>query len=116
MIHLVSLVVTSDIFQVYPDPQQYVFPRGKGWSSCDVFRESQLLVIGGYYTNTSITECDVPKIGGQHAMLLGQENVEQAAWWHAPMDNVTGYRVPDKIVARVGGEYVLALLIIPHSN
>lgn len=75
-----------------------------------------MIIIGGYLTNTSVPDCDVPKIGGQHGLLLGQENVEQgeegvSSWWHAPMDNVTGYRVPDQIVARIGGEHVLT---IPH--
>ncbi|KAF2632023.1 hypothetical protein BU25DRAFT_454396 [Macroventuria anomochaeta] len=77
---------------------------GKGWMSCDVIRESQMLVIGGQIPNASLTECDVPKIGGQHGLLLGQEATEQGVWWHAIQDNTTGYRVPDKIVALVGGD------------
>jgi hypothetical protein len=72
-----------------------------------------MMVIGGYLTNTSVADCDMPMIGGQHGMLLGQESVEQGdgrdpAWWHKPLDNVTGYRVPDQIVARIGGQYVLS--------
>lgn len=44
-------------------------------------------------------------------MFLGQENMEYmeagtASWWHAPIDNVTGYRVPDQIREVIGGEYV----------
>ncbi|KAF2626381.1 hypothetical protein BU25DRAFT_432178 [Macroventuria anomochaeta] len=94
---------------IWPTPQQFIFPGGKGWSSCNVFRESQMIIIGGSLTNTSVVDCDAPKIGGQHGMFLGQENVEQGgdtgpAWWHAPVDNITGYRVPDQIVARIGGD------------
>jgi hypothetical protein len=74
--------------------------------SCDVIRESQMLIIGGQKPNASMTDCDVPKIGGQHGLLLGQEATEQGVWWHAVQDNTTGYRVPDKIVSLVGGEYV----------
>ncbi|KAF2994161.1 hypothetical protein E8E13_000671 [Curvularia kusanoi] len=61
-------------------------------------------------------DCDVPMIGGQHAILLGQENNERDAFasdtsyanstaemWHAPMDNVTSYRVPFDIIDAVGG-------------
>jgi hypothetical protein len=91
--------------QVYPaSVPNYI--GGKGWMSCDVIRESQMIIIGGYLTNTSAPECDVPKIGGQHGLLLGQESVEVSAWWHGLMDNVTGYRVPDKVVTLIGGEYV----------
>jgi hypothetical protein len=66
-----------------------------------------MLFIGGQIPNASITECDVPKIGGQHGLLLGQEATEQGVWWHAIQDNTTGYRVPEKIVSLVGGKYVL---------
>lgn len=77
---------------------------GKAWMSCDVIRDSQMLFIGGEIPNTSLTECDVPKIGGQHGLLLGQEAEEEGVWWHAIQDNTTGYRVPDKIVSLVGGK------------
>lgn len=91
--------------QVYPaSVPNYL--GGKGWMSCDVIRQSQMILIGGQFTNASAPECDVPKIGGQHGLLLGQENVELGAWWHGIVDNTTGYRVPDQIVAHVGGEYV----------
>lgn len=63
-----------------------------------------MLFIGGEIPNTSLTECDVPKIGGQHGLLLGQEAEEEGVWWHAIQDNTTGYRVPDKIVSLVGGK------------
>ena len=96
--------------QIWPIPQQKSFPGGKGWSSCNVVRQSQMLIIGGELTNTSNPECDIPKIGGQHNMWLGQENVDYGDngvpnWWHAPMDNVTEYRVPDQIATSIGGEY-----------
>jgi hypothetical protein len=68
-----------------------------------------MLYIGGQTPNASLTECDVPKIGGQHGLLLGQEAAEQGVWWHAIQDNTTGYRVPDKIVSLVGGKYVLLI-------
>lgn len=76
---------------------------GKAWMSCDVIRDSQMLFIGGQIPNATLTECDVPKIGGQHGLLLGQEAIEEGVWWHAIQDNTTGYRVPDKIVSLVGG-------------
>lgn len=76
--------------------------------SCDVIRDSQMLFVGGQIPNVSLTACDVPTIGGQHGLLLGQEATEEGAWWHGIQDNTTGYRVPDKIVSLVGGKYVLA--------
>jgi hypothetical protein len=66
-----------------------------------------MIVIGGQVTNTSNVECDVPDLGGQHNLLLGQENVEVENWWHAVREETNGYRVPDQIVAIIGGEYVL---------
>jgi hypothetical protein len=77
---------------------------GKAWMSCDIIRDSQMIIMGGQLTNASLPECDVPKIGGQHGLLLGQESTEQGAWWHAVMDNTTGYRVPDNLVALIGGD------------
>jgi hypothetical protein len=70
-----------------------------------------MMIIGGLQPNASKTDCDVPVIGGQHNMFLGQENMDYmdagtASWWHAPYDNVTGYRVPDQIREVIGGEYV----------
>ncbi|KAJ4346649.1 uncharacterized protein N0V89_010580 [Didymosphaeria variabile] len=89
---------------IWPTPQWATFPGGRGRSSCDVFNGNQMMIIGGDFTNSSISDCDVPKIGGQHALLLGQENVELDTWWHAPLDNITGYRVPDQLVEKIGGE------------
>jgi hypothetical protein len=70
------------------------------------------MVIGGYYVNKTETECDVSIIGGQHSGFLGQESVEYAmdstsqdeVWWHRPMNNVTRYRVPDKLIKVIGGK------------
>lgn len=72
------------------------------------------MIISGLQPNASNIDCDVPLIGGQHNIFLGQENMEYLtggsnSWWHAPMDNVTGYRVPDQIQQVVGGEYVIIL-------
>ncbi|KAF2128361.1 hypothetical protein P153DRAFT_357727 [Dothidotthia symphoricarpi CBS 119687] len=87
----------------YPDPQMSTFPNGKGWSSCNVISESQMVIIGGYYTNVSKTDCDVYKTGGQHGLLLGEESTEQNNQWHGLMANISSYRVPKVITAVVGG-------------
>jgi hypothetical protein len=58
-------------------------------------------------TNSSIRDCDVPNLSGQHGLLMGQESVEEGHLWHAVLNETNGYRVPDQIVELVGGEYVL---------
>lgn len=92
--------------QILPKPPATVPNYGNkgGWSSCNVIRDSQMIIIGGSVTNASMAECDVPDVGGQHNILLGQENVELGHWWHAISENTTGYRVPDQIVSVIGGE------------
>jgi hypothetical protein len=62
-----------------------------------------MIVMGGYYTNTTKQECDVAGAGGQHGLLLGQESVEQGNQWHRLMSNVSEYRVPQVITAVIGG-------------
>jgi hypothetical protein len=91
-------------------PELHMIPNtayGKGWSSCDVVRNSQMLVIGGYAANKSWPQCDVPGFGGQHGLLLGQEYVEvdrpKFHWWWRLWHEFNEYRVPDKIVSLVGG-------------
>ena len=84
------------------------------------------MIIGGLLTNQSRAECDVPVIGGQHNIFLGQEVHELSAgapgpsspfdddedyslsaqFWGAPLDNVTRYRVPEEIQDEVKGGYV----------
>ena len=78
--------------------------NGKGWSSCNVIFDSQMIVMGGYYTNKSTIECDVPGVSRQHDLLLGQENVEVDNWWHAVRNDTKRHRVPDQIVALIGGK------------
>jgi hypothetical protein len=65
-----------------------------------------MIVTSGFYTNTSKTLCDVPEIGGQHTLLLGQEGVELDGVWRALMPDVLQYRVPGNITAVIGGGYV----------
>jgi hypothetical protein len=77
------------------------------WASCDVIQSSQMIVMGGEYTNKAIVECDSAETWGQHSLLLGQEGLESdTSWWARLLSNVTTYRVPDIIVAKIGGGYV----------
>lgn len=63
-----------------------------------------MIVMGGLVTNKSMIECDVPSMGGQHGLLLGQENVEVDQWWHAVRNDTQKYRVPNQIIALIGGK------------
>jgi hypothetical protein len=68
-----------------------------------------MIAIGGLVT-TSSQACDVPHLGGQHGLLLGQESVENDSWWWRLSHKYNDYRVPDKLVSLVGGKYVNTML------
>lgn len=67
-----------------------------------------MIVMSGFYTNTSRPACDAPSIGGQHGLALGQEGKNTP--WLGLMTNVTEYRVPDNITDIIGGGYVVQSL------
>lgn len=56
--------------------------------------------MGGNATNS--VDCDVPSIGGQHNLNLGQLNPTNAKWYQF-LPNLTGYAVPPAIVSVAGG-------------
>lgn len=66
-----------------------------------------MIVMSGYYTNTSRPACDAPTIGGQHGLALGPEGKERGQPWLGLMTNVTEYRVPDNITDIIGGGCVV---------
>ncbi|KAF2468798.1 uncharacterized protein BDR25DRAFT_264696 [Lindgomyces ingoldianus] len=70
--------------------------------TCNVVRGSQMIVMGGTFPNDT-TLCDVPTVQGQHNLNLGKENSLSAKWYQY-LDNVTDYKVPEEIVAKVGGQ------------
>ncbi|KAF1933018.1 uncharacterized protein M421DRAFT_98183 [Didymella exigua CBS 183.55] len=91
---------------LYPDPQVKDFPGGKAWSSCNVIQNSQMIVMGGDWTNPSKIACDVPDGWGQHGVLLGQEGFELPGnnkWWSGLKSNISTYNVPGNIVSVIGG-------------
>ena len=65
-----------------------------------------MLVIGGYNSNTSNTDCDVPAMWGMHNLNLGEQNVQYASWYRF-LPNVTSYTVPKAVIDSIGGEQVL---------
>ena len=82
----------------YPDAPGPSSPHGS--LTCNVIKNSQMLVMGGNFTNS--VDCDVPDIQGQHNLNLGQQDATNAKWYEY-MPNVTEYLVPPAIVDVVGG-------------
>lgn len=74
-----------------------------------------MIVLGGSIT-TSSQACDVAHLGGQHGLLLGQENVEHSSWWWRLVNTYNDYRVPDQLVSLVGGKYVHTMLQLDFSE
>jgi hypothetical protein len=68
-----------------------------------------MIITSGFYTNPNRTGCDEPKLGGQHALLLGQENRELNAVYHGVLLNISEYRVPGDITSVIGGRWVSRL-------
>ncbi|KAK5143547.1 hypothetical protein LTR32_004350 [Rachicladosporium monterosium] len=66
--------------------------------SCNVIEQSQMIIMGGYFPNSSNIGCDARAIWGQHNLNLGAEDVQQAAWYQY-LPNVTSYQVPSTVVA-----------------
>ncbi|RMZ76377.1 hypothetical protein DV737_g4867, partial [Chaetothyriales sp. CBS 132003] len=71
-----------------------------GLLTCNVVDMAQMIVMGGNFTNT--TDCDVPTIGGQHNLNLGQADATDAKWYQY-LPNLTDYSVPPAIVSVAGG-------------
>lgn len=68
--------------------------------SCDVIGNSQMIIMGGHFTNS--TDCDVPKIQGQHGLDLGKAGPENKPW-AAFNPKLTTYKVPNEIYQTIGG-------------
>ena len=70
-------------------------------ASCDVYGNSQMLIMGGHFPNS--TECDVPSIYGQHGLDLSRANPLGAKWAAFDATRIT-YAVPPDITKVVGGD------------
>jgi hypothetical protein len=82
----------------YPDKPGPGAPHGA--LTCNVIANSQMIVMGGNFTNT--TDCDVPPVLGQHNLNLGQYSRDNAKWF-TYLPNVTEYSVPPEILQITGG-------------
>lgn len=91
-------IPTFEWIKWYPDKPGAGAPHGL--LTCNVIDRGQMIVMGGNFTNT--TDCDVPTVGGQHNMNLGQMDATGAKWY-SYLPNLTDYSVPDAIISVAGG-------------
>lgn len=77
---------------------------GHGGCSATVVNPDQMMVIGGWFPNTSFVECDAPSAQGQHNMVLGSNTgKEENGLWDKYDPNLSSYVVPSQIIAAIGG-------------
>jgi len=88
--------------------QWYPSSGGVHSSSCNVVDQSQLIVVGGSFPNSSNINCDAKGIWGQHNLNLGVNDGNASEWYH-DLPNITTYQVPSAIVGVVGGGSVVSL-------
>ena len=78
-------------------------PEGRHHSlSCDIINKGQMIVMGGYWPNSSVSGCDVPDIWGMHNLNLGSDNIKEAPWYQY-LPNLTDYTVPPNLTDAIGG-------------
>lgn len=90
--------------------------------SCNVVNEGQMLLMGGWFPNSTNNACDVPDIWGMHNLNLGMNNALDVPWYqyrtyssvfeaamaiaeselHA-VPNLTYYSVPPNVTDVIGG-------------
>lgn len=71
-------------------------------TTCNMISKGQMIVMGGYFPNSSDTECDVADSWGIHNLNLGRDNRDKANWYQF-LPNLTTYTLPDELTSVVGG-------------
>lgn len=89
---------TFEWIKWYPDAPGASAPHGL--LTCNVVDKAQMIVMGGNFTNS--TACDVPTLGAQHNLNLGQVNYLNDKWFQY-LPNLTNYSVPSAILSVTGG-------------
>ncbi|KAK4504563.1 hypothetical protein PRZ48_005479 [Zasmidium cellare] len=70
--------------------------------SCDVINQGQMIIMGGYFPNSSITDCDAPKVWGMHNLNLGANDFLDVPWYQY-QPNLTYYSRPPNLTEVIGG-------------
>ncbi|KAH3917053.1 hypothetical protein HBH56_051690 [Parastagonospora nodorum] len=77
---------------------------GHGGCSANVVNPNQMLIIGGWYPNSSFVDCDQPDAQGQHNMVMGNNTgKKENGIWDKYDPKLTDYAVPTLVVAVIGG-------------
>jgi hypothetical protein len=77
---------------------------GHGGCSATVMNPDQMMVIGGWFPNTSFVDCDASSAQGQHNMILGgNTGKEENSLWDKYDPNLSAYVVPSMVIAAIGG-------------
>jgi hypothetical protein len=64
------------------------------------------MVIGGWFPNSTFTDCDSADTQGQHNMVLGGNSGKQDnAIWDKYDPKLSSYAVPTMVVSAIGGGY-----------
>lgn len=87
------------------DPIPYPDPSGHGGCSGNVVTPDQMLIIGGWFPNSTHIDCDSPETQGQHNMIMGN-NTSKKFLWDQYDPKLTTYAVPSAVVSAIGGGYV----------
>lgn len=61
--------------------------------SCDVVNDGQMIVMGGWFPDSSHNDCDAPDIWGQHNLNLGANNVLGVHWYQYRESNSLLYNM-----------------------
>jgi hypothetical protein len=79
---------------------------GHGGCSANVVNSNEMMIIGGWYSNTTFGDCDQPDAQGQHNMVLGNNTGKiDNGIWDKYDPKATAYAVPALVVAAIGGGY-----------
>ncbi|CAO2658822.1 Nn.00g065450.m01.CDS01 [Neocucurbitaria sp. VM-36] len=88
----------------YPLDGSDAVPDAAGHGACtaNVVRRDQMLVIGGWFPDSTHTDCDAPNAQGQHNMILGN-NTKREFLWDDFDPELTTYVVPPVVIQKIGG-------------
>jgi hypothetical protein len=82
---------------------------GHGGCTANVVNPDEMMIIGGWYSNSTFGDCDQPDAQGQHNMVLGNNTGKtDNGIWDKYDPKATAYAVPALVVAAIGGGYALS--------
>jgi len=61
-----------------------------------------MIILGGYFPNSSDIACDSANTWGQHNLNLAANDVDASEWYQV-LPNITSYQVPSTVYSAIGG-------------